>query len=103
MTAELITSNSLTILGTEIPVVSGMIHLTWAQRSELSSKLSEARNNFVDSLDFINNESVDIKDIGKINKFWFELNKIISDAWFDGISVADFQSRFSKSVENARA
>lgn len=102
MTALVTKSSSLTLFGIEVPVTSDVIKLTWEQMEQVSSALDKARDDFVNSLDFINNESVSINDIGDINRFWFELHELISDIWFDGMSVTDIESRFNKLIENAR-
>lgn len=103
MVAELTTSNSLTLFGTDVEIIDGCIQLTWEQKHELQNKLHEAMVSYTDSLDFINNESVSIDDIKNINRFWFELNRIIADAWYRVTKVSDLQERFNKLVEDTRA
>ena len=101
MTA-LTTSNSLTLFGTEVAVTNGFVKLSWDQMEKIRHNLNEARRNFVDSLDFINNEFVSIDDIGDINRFWFELTGLISDMWFDGMSITDINSRFEQLIKEVR-
>ena len=103
MVAELTTSNSLTLFGTDVEVIDGCIQLTWEQKHELQNKLHEAMVSCIDSLDFINNESISIDNIKNINRFWFEFNKLIADTWYQVTKVSDLQERFNKLVEDARA